>query len=374
LKKRLLAIGGAVATVGIALSLVTNGLIARAGDQNHFEIFFKNDDTRVIMGRYSFEVSDWEFGDRAGYRCAWAFLLDGGVPVARVQFDRGQTYTQIIDKYGDETENDASECLPKEELETKPKPPSLGDTIIGFNNGSTTIESLTFPATSPEDPDSWWEFEEAEDDHVEVELYWKDDVAVIATITSLSPSLSFSARSTAPPTLTSFSPAVGGPGTQVTITGANYVGVTSVTFNGTAATFEAHSAGEIVATVPTGATAGPIAVTTSLGTATSANSFTITGGVAHATSVTLKLSGRLVAKGTVEVSDGTAECVAGRVVVVERKVSGQWKSKGSDQTGDAGFYREKVKNKSGTYRARVKKSTLPNGDVCLRALSAKRFN
>ncbi len=81
---------------------------------------------------------------------------------------------------------------------------------------------------------------------------------------------------TAPPTITSFSPASGPVGTTVTINGTNFTGATSVTFNGVSASFIINSNVKITATVPTGATTGKIAVTTPGGTATSATNFTVT--------------------------------------------------------------------------------------------------
>jgi len=79
-----------------------------------------------------------------------------------------------------------------------------------------------------------------------------------------------------PPTITGFSPTSGSVGTSVTISGTNFTGATSVTFNSVSASFTATSAAEIQATVPGGATTGPLSVTTPGGTATSTSNFTVT--------------------------------------------------------------------------------------------------
>jgi hypothetical protein len=79
------------------------------------------------------------------------------------------------------------------------------------------------------------------------------------------------------PTITSFAPTSGAVGTSVVITGTNFSGATSVTFNGTSASFTVDSGTQITATVPTGATTGKIAVTTPSGTVTSSTNFTVTG-------------------------------------------------------------------------------------------------
>jgi hypothetical protein len=78
-----------------------------------------------------------------------------------------------------------------------------------------------------------------------------------------------------PPTITSFTPTSGAVGTIVTISGTNFTEATAVTFNGVSASFTVSSATEIQATVPTGATTGPLSVTTPAGTATSASAFTV---------------------------------------------------------------------------------------------------
>jgi uncharacterized repeat protein (TIGR03803 family) len=62
---------------------------------------------------------------------------------------------------------------------------------------------------------------------------------------------------------------------KVVILGNNLAGTTSVAFNGTAATFTVVSPSEITATVPSGATTGPVVVTTPGGALTSNVSFRV---------------------------------------------------------------------------------------------------
>jgi hypothetical protein len=77
------------------------------------------------------------------------------------------------------------------------------------------------------------------------------------------------------PVIAGFSPAVGAAASQVTVSGANLATASTVSFNGTSAVFQVISDSQITATVPAGATSGPIAVATPLGTATSATSFQV---------------------------------------------------------------------------------------------------
>ncbi len=85
----------------------------------------------------------------------------------------------------------------------------------------------------------------------------------------------------AAPTITSFSPTSGTVGTAVIISGTAFGGATSVTFNGTSGpTYVVNTTKKITAHVPSGATSGPISVTTASGSATSATGFTVLAGPA----------------------------------------------------------------------------------------------
>ena len=79
-----------------------------------------------------------------------------------------------------------------------------------------------------------------------------------------------------PPTISDFAPASAPVGTSIQINGTGFDGASSVTFNGTNASFSVTSATAIQATVPSGATSGPIGVTTPGGTANSTGNFLVT--------------------------------------------------------------------------------------------------
>jgi RHS repeat-associated protein len=79
------------------------------------------------------------------------------------------------------------------------------------------------------------------------------------------------------PTVAALSPSSGPVGTLVTITGSGFVpGATQVSFNGVAAVVRSVTATAIVTTVPLDAHSGPVTVTTSRGTGTSAQPFIVT--------------------------------------------------------------------------------------------------
>jgi hypothetical protein len=89
--------------------------------------------------------------------------------------------------------------------------------------------------------------------------------------------------------------------------------------------------------------------------------------------VTLTLKKHIVAKGAVNVGDTFTACEAGVPVKIQRKTSGGWKNVGSATTTSTGSYSKKIKDKTGKYRAQVKKFT-PNAgvDVCSKATSPVR--
>lgn len=96
---------------------------------------------------------------------------------------------------------------------------------------------------------------------------------------SSAPSDGVSTTSSAP-ALNDFTPGEGPVGSEVLLSGTGLLGTSSVWFNGVSATvFAVTGADQVRATVPAGATSGPVSVTTSGGTAITGNSFTVTGSV-----------------------------------------------------------------------------------------------
>ena len=159
-----------------------------------------------------------------------------------------------------------------------------------------------------------------------------------------------------PPTINSFAPSSGLVGSLATLNGTNFTDASAVSFSGTSAIFTVSSDTQITATVPAGATSGPISVTTPAGTATSATGFMVT----VRPTLTLKLSGlrwgklklgrSLRARGTV-----TPPSLAGSRVslAVQRKAGGNWRRVKSltATIAASGAYRCTYKpTKKGSYR------------------------
>lgn len=146
------------------------------------------------------------------------------------------------------------------------------------------------------------------------------------------------------PTLTAFTPTSGTVGRSVVLSGTGFEGAQGVSFNGTAAIFTVNSDTLITATVPAGASAAKVAVTTPSVTATSATSFVVvpvttklTLMLSGLTSHTLKLGKRVTVKGIV-----TPVSLAGNTVTltVQRESVGKWRKVTSKarSIGSSGAY------------------------------------
>ena len=100
------------------------------------------------------------------------------------------------------------------------------------------------------------------------------------------------------PDITSFTPPAAAVGKPVTVTGSGFVGTTSVTVGGAAATFTLNNANTITATVPSDAVTGPIVVTTPNGVATSPSALKVKPKVKSFTPVSGPVSTFVTIKGS----------------------------------------------------------------------------
>ena len=111
-------------------------------------------------------------------------------------------------------------------------------------------------------------------------------IPVIGTVTNVT---------TAPPTITSFTPTSGPVGTTVTVTGTDLAETTVVTLNGTpVANLKVVDATTVTFNVPGDATSGLIFLTTPGGTAVSRSTFTLTAPVPMPTILSLSPSAQVV--------------------------------------------------------------------------------
>lgn len=167
------------------------------------------------------------------------------------------------------------------------------------------------------------------------------------------------------PTIASFNPQTGPAGTQVVITGTNLTGATALTFGGTPATqIAVNSATQITATVPAGAGAGTLQVTTPGGQGTSATPFQ----VIHSRRVSLSLT-RTRARGTVTATDGFAKCASSVPVRLQVRRNGRWRRVSSELTTSTGSF-SFASRAAGRYRAVAPHANLTSGDICNRGASS----
>ncbi len=148
------------------------------------------------------------------------------------------------------------------------------------------------------------------------------------------------------PGITSFSPAVGSPGTLVTITGTNLGSLTAFTIGGATAVLVSNTGTQLVGLVMPGAITGKISLTTAGGTGVSTGNFTLqatpfpgrqqgsklfgTGGAGSANqghSVSVSADGNTAIVGGVNDNGG-----AGAIWVYTRS-AGVWNQQGSKLTG-----------------------------------------
>src|SRR4051812_25654491 len=152
------------------------------------------------------------------------------------------------------------------------RPTDSDEYSFGTPSGALGTSMATFNGADPNGVWSLWVYDDSTSDVGQIASGW---------------ALNITAAPNAP-TITAISPSDGYAGDLVTLTGTAFTGATAVTFNGVAAQYTVNSDTQITATVPNGASAGVIAVTTSGGTGSSAMFFV----VRHRRTISLDVSGR----------------------------------------------------------------------------------
>ena len=89
----------------------------------------------------------------------------------------------------------------------------------------------------------------------------------------------------------------------------------------------------------------------------------------HGTSITLVLKKKLVAKGSLNATDGFLSCESQVSVRVERKTSSGWKKAGKTTTESDGSYKVQLENREGKYRAVAAELAVDQLNVCAEAIS-----
>ena len=155
---------------------------------------------------------------------------------------------------------------------------AVGDTVTMTGTGFTGMTGVTFNAGGATTPATVFAFVNDTTATADVPAGALTGLLRVDTPTNDTPSTTnFIVGAAGVPTITSFLPTSGPVGTSVVITGTNFGCTTAVAFNATPATsYVVDSATQITATVPAGATTGPLHVTTDGGgPADSATDFTV---------------------------------------------------------------------------------------------------
>jgi regulation of enolase protein 1 (concanavalin A-like superfamily) len=222
------------------------------------------------------------YGSQAG---TYTTSIDvGNVISSAVDLPAGQRSFIVVQAYNTSSQMSTRSVEIVVDLSTAPAPtiaslsPPSGAvgtsvTINGANFGSTQGASIVRFNGTVATPTSW-----SASTIVAAVPSGATTGSVVVTVGGVPTNgVTFTVTATAP-TVASLSPASGAVGAAVTISGANFgatQGASSVRFNGTVATPTSWGASSIAATVPGGATTGPVTVTVN-GVVSNGVSFTVT--------------------------------------------------------------------------------------------------
>ena len=215
-------------------------------------------------------------GNENGDKCAWNF----GTPLGSTP--TGDQYNQVINNHDyyvqQEYSNASNGCAlgyaapaPPTVSGFTPTSGQVGTSVVITGTGFTGVTAVAFNGK----PATYSVISTTQITTTVPSGATTGPVSVTATAGNATSTGSFTVTAPAPPTVSGFMPTSGQVGTNVTISGTGFTGVAAVAFNGKPATYSIISTTQINATVPSGATTGPISVTATAGNATSTGSFTV---------------------------------------------------------------------------------------------------
>lgn len=335
----------------LAGTLIAGSSPAQAGfDGVH--IMISNEDEGEKLVDLVFPASTgWVFGDRIGYRCAYLYFSEGGVNVAKVTIEStGEYEVKINDKYGDEQH-------PQTACGTGDTPHTWGGTALPL-----ALNASTFALGGLLSDESTWATGGCADGSPYNYLVYDEEPWVKVTLESLGATVG---PCPVAASVESLSPRRGTFGTSVVLSGTNLEGVTGVTFDGMVALdFSVDSPTQVTATLPRGASSGPVSIVTTDGSSDEAGTFTVT----HGATLVLRLRSSsqrgVVASGSIRIPDGTAACQGGRRVIIQNRVNGGWRQRGAAVTHPDGSFSDDLGSLNGWVRARVARRHVPAGDIC----------
>jgi len=145
---------------------------------------------------------------------------------------------------------------------------TFGEAIVSFTRGGGLLQQISFAGTNGSGPAML--MQASDGTLVGLTNNGGSDGADPGEIFTVEPALA------APkPLFVSFGPSSGKVGSRILIHGTHFIGAKRVNFNGVSASFEVLNTGNILATVPTGASTGPIAVTNAGGSTPSKKNFVV---------------------------------------------------------------------------------------------------
>jgi len=341
-----------VLLVGIALAAPADALVGPdpgPHDSPLFRFNFVRQGDGTVVDQVTFDWSvdgqtGWDFGDRAGYACAFAEYLLHGQVAFRIEFQRAMVqddaaYVFINDKFGSPESSDVGGSHP-----FTCGVPGVhgrgGESVVWdgsdhfphhsmvhlFENGAEVLAPNGGPALDLMRDDCARGYWVPGDEPGEVWLWWDEDGP-----TEHAPGMPL--------------PCGGGPIEPVPV--ARGFIPPQYLAEGIEVCVMDELAGD---RCETAADAAPPPAE-------------------HPSAITLRLRGGLRAIGHVLIPDGASGCLAAREVVVERHGPSRWTSVGRDLTANGGRFSARLPDRSGAYRARVREGTLATGDVCHEAVS-----